>query len=141
MQRIKDFLTKEVWKRDIDETVEDALSVYRFIIGKMPEQIKAKQRATLMERRMGHIGFPTGVIHSLDKLVSYCNKNGLDVVPVNDELVSYCEEHNIDFTPTKPENKDDICVLTRLDKALCQLTYDSKGNYKSLSAEFTVKTD
>jgi len=140
MENLKSYLTGKGWKRDLDKTVEDTLNAYRVIIRETPEQTEAKQRANLMERIMGHIGLPKGVIHRMDSLYSYCNKNGLDILPVND-AISYCKEKNIGFTPIETENKDDICLLTKLGKAVYQLTYDSKGNFKGLVADFKVKTD
>lgn len=108
--------TKEVCKKYLGRTMG-------FLTRRTKEQREAKEKSKLMERIMGHTGLPKGVIHSLDKLTSYCNKN------------------NIDFTPIELEDKSDISVLAKLGKGSYQLIYDRKGNYKGMATNFLVKTE
>jgi len=142
MQPLKTYLTKDGWKKELDETLEDASKAYRWIVGETPEETKAKSMVKPMEKILGHIGFPKGIVHGLDKLVNYCDKNNIAIVPVClpkedlQILKTYWNKTGIEVP--KISEGDSYIVGVKLGKGAYELNYDRNGHYKGMNAEFNV---
>jgi len=167
MQPLKTYLTKDGWKKDLDETIKDAHKVDNFVLGietfledvnnnslerlydtftLTSEGRKGKQRAKIIEKITRHVGTPQGILHRMDKLVDYCYRNATSL-PVfyevnNNGFQAVCDI--IETGKIQPSNlvDDGDCLITvKLGKGVHHLCYDKKGNYQGSTIDFMVKSE